>query len=275
MKELFDTILQDVRTGKNVDAYIAVLLSFTLAVLSLVNKLPAELLGAALLGSLGWLILNAISRRRENEKRINKLLDILVKQRSDIRAKDFFVENYVYNDEEFQESFRSAQELYVIGMGQNRSVTTHGGQIHRILTEGGKVHFILADPDGVSTEMAMKRGSARQSLYLARQSHWSAVARLASLFKDPDCKGKLEVKFIDLLAPYTMYGFDIYEPDKAKIYVWITPFREPSETRPGFKLTALKDPDWFIYFRRQYEKFWNCEETKTCNLDTLTVNNSP
>ncbi len=262
MKDFFQEILVDIRAGKNIDVYVAIAINAILAIVSLLGLLSLPILGAALLASLSWLTLNVLIARRDNVQQTSSIIDRLETTNKIVRAADFFSENYVYNSDTFQAAFRSARTLDVIGMGQGRMITAYGGQIRRILAEGGTVQFILGDPEGTGTEMAVKRGSTRQRVSRVRQEHWGAAERLNSYCKDPNCSGQLVIKFVDQLMPYTLYGFDLSEPRKAKIFVWITVFQESSETRPGFLLTSLQDPHWFTYFKKQFETMWNWDEAK-------------
>ncbi len=270
MKEFLQQILSDIRAGKNIDVYVAIAINAILAVISLLGLLSPPILGAALLASLSWLTLNVLIARRDNVQQTSTIIHRLETSSKTVRAADFFSENYVYNSNTFQAAFRSARTLHVIGMGQGRMITAYGGQIRRILAEGGKVQFILGDPEGTGTEMAVKRGSTQQRVSRVRQEHWGAAERLNSYCKGPSCTGQLLIKFVDQLMPYTLYGFDLSEPSKAKIFVWITVFQESSETRPGFLLTSLQDPHWFAYFQKQFERLWNWEEAKLYEGSSFT-----
>lgn len=261
IKNFFYEILKDIRNGKNLDAYFAVLLNAVLAVLSLINIIPTVVFNAALLTSLSWISLNVLIERKENESQISDLLQAIDKDDDLARSADFFVENYVYNSDNFETAYRSAQELCVIGMGQTRMIISYSAQIRRILNDGGEVKFLLGDPDGVGTEMATKRGSTKQSLERTRQEHWSAIERLSSIPVKSEYKVNLSIRFADLLMPYTMYGFDLQDPENAKIFVWVTVFQEPSEKRPGFVLSARYDEYWFKFFKTQFDRMWNWSET--------------
>jgi hypothetical protein len=264
MKVVIQDLLNDIRSGKNIDAYFAFLLNGTLAILSLINLISIEVLGAATLTSLSWLTLNALNDRKENEKRLSGFLENIRKEiTSEPLALAFFSENYVDNSREFQETMKSAHELYAIGVGQLCMITAYGEQIHRILVHGGTIKFITVKPDGMATEMATKRGSVRSSVVSVEREHRSAQERLLSLAKDPNCIGSLAIKVIDFLPSYTLYGFDTSDPVKGRIYVWINPFREPSAKRPGFVVKRYRDAEWFDFFYGQFEKLWDWEEAIT------------
>jgi len=270
MHSLLNEILKDIRSGKNIDVYILVLLNICLAVLSLINIISLQILGVALFASLSWIMINALRGRKENREQTSLILRKLESVQAKARAEGFLSENYVYNSEDFRKSFQMAQEIFVLGMGQNRMITAYGGQIRRILEGGGKACFMVLDPHGHAIKMSAKRGSTQQGWTVVKNEHLGAIARLASISRNQSCKGILEVRLIDFLSPYTLYGFDWSDPHKASLYVWITPFKEPSEKRPGFKLTKSQDSLWFDFFRAQFDKMWNWDEIATYDLGQET-----
>ena len=268
MNKNIQEILRDIRSGKNVDVYLAILLSAVLAILGILDIVPFSILGGVILASMSWLSLNVLLERKERKTQNAELLQAISAQNNlALTATDFFKENYVYNSQEFQDSFKTSHDVVIFGMSQSRMITAYGGQIRRILTEGGSIKFVITDPDGIGTEMSIKRGSTPGRIDIIRQQHWATLVRLSTYPKESTFKGSLEIKLIDLLPPFTLYGFDIFDTKKGKIFVWITPFREPSEKRPGFVLTPARDPDWFAFFRHQFEKLWSSEEAKNYDLN--------
>jgi len=151
-------------------------------------------------------------------------------------------------------------------MGQGRLITAYGGQLQRILSRGGTIRFILTDPDGQSMNMLEDRGSSRANVSSIRQSHLAALSRLISLSRISSNKGKVEIKVMDTVMPYTLYGFDLQDSKKGRIFVWLSPFREPSENRPGFMLSHQTSPKWFKFFQEQFHKMWDFEKAKNYEM---------
>jgi hypothetical protein len=265
-RDLLRDVWEDIRNGKNIDVYIAVILNAFLAILSILDVVPPSILTGTILASVSWLSLNVLLERKDSKTQKSELVReiraIGNQGGKSFRAAEFFKENYVHNSPEFQDSFKTSSDVIIFGMSQNRMITAYGEQIRRILSEGGNVKFIVTEPDGIGTEMSIKRGSTPGKVDSIRLLHWGALERLKVYPKGPTCKGSLEVKLIDLLPPYTMYGFDMSDSIKGRIYVWLTPFREPSENRPGFVLSPLRDPEWFAFFRHQFKRLWEWEEAK-------------
>jgi hypothetical protein len=266
MNNIFHKIMNDFRSGKNIDAYIAVILNIGLTILSFLRLLPIEILGAAILTSLSWLTINSLSERKENQNQLEKFLEqVRDSTKRAPPASDFFVENYVHNSEALLQAVNDSHEMFVVGMGLPRFIASFGSQIRRILSQGGNVKFILIDPLGEATKMSADRGTVRMSLEQVIAERTSAIEKLISYGKEPSCKGNLEVKFVDFLVPYTIFGFDASNSDKGKIFVWITPFQEPSEKRPGFILEKRLDAKWYDFFYNQFQKLWDWEKSVKAN----------
>jgi transcriptional regulator with XRE-family HTH domain len=180
------------------------------------------------------------------------------------RAQDFFRENYVFNSSEFQEAFRSAHELHVVGMGQLRMTISYISEIKRILADDGKVTFVLCDPESAAPKIASEMDQAG-GMDTARQEIWSVIDRLVSVAREKNSIGSLSIKLIAGFPTCTMYGFDLHAPEKARIFVWITPFRESSDKRPGFSLSIL-DGYWYNFFATQFDHFEKADIVRTLNL---------
>lgn len=266
MITIIRSVWNDISSGKHIETYLTIIINLVGAILSLFDRISPQVLGTVMLASVTWLVINVFSERKNNTHRAVELIEYIDKIEPQTRASTFFVESYTNHSASFYEAFENANTLDVLGLGQVRMVIQHGKKIKHILKSGGRVRFILQDPEGEAVRMAVQRSSyPHQEVDTIRAEHWATLNRLRQFASDPDCIGTLEVKFIDTLL-YTMYGFDLEDPDKACAFIWITPFREPSTGRPGFKLTKTRDPYWTESFIRQFETMWACEIVKPYNL---------
>jgi nucleoside 2-deoxyribosyltransferase len=187
-------------------------------------------------------------------------------ERVDVKSDSFFIENYVNNSENFQSTYRACRHLFVVGHAQNRMMVSYSSEVKRMLSEGGSVKVIVMDPEGDAVELANKRSSNPSESEAAHFQHDAALARLSTMRSSAADSNSFEVKLINLVLPYTIYGFDIHDESRAKLFVWLTPFQEPSIDRPGFSLTPSTDPRWFNFFKNQLEKLWDWGEAKPYGL---------
>lgn len=184
---------------------------------------------------------------------------VLGENKSD--ASSFFSQNYVNNSEVFLDCFQTAKEIVIAGYAQNRMMVAYSSEIERILKGGGTAKILILDPEGQAVELANARSSNPGEVEESRYQHRAALARLNSIQKRVGAVGNLQIRMIDYLLPYTIYGFDLSNGESSTIFVWLTPFQEPSINRPGFVLQKQLDPRWFSFFELQFSRFWDWEAT--------------
>jgi hypothetical protein len=137
---------------------------------------------------------------------------------------------------------------------------------------GLKARILLIAPDSPSVGMLAFR-AARQPAPVQAQT--AAVEYVSSLretaqylnrrleanvsllerIKRSFSTAGLEYRTVDYLAPYVIYVFDPRSP-QGTIMVRLGSQAEENQGRPTLWLSKDKDPDWFDYFRRQFDSGW-------------------
>ncbi|HVQ36492.1 MAG TPA: DUF4062 domain-containing protein, partial [Pyrinomonadaceae bacterium] len=222
-------------------------------------------LGRVVSSSLSQLM---IRQPRDGWVSFASIKDLLGKEK--INSSSFFSENYVNNSEVFQDCFRTAKEIVIAGYAQNRMMVAYSAEIERILKNKGTAKIIVLDPDGQAVELANVRSSNPSEIDESRFQHKAALARLNAIQKRVGTLGDLQIRLIDYLLPYTIYGFDLSNEESATIFVWLTPFQEPSISRPGFILRKQSDARWFTFFQLQFSRLWDWEATREYDSDIRT-----
>ena len=77
--------------------------------------------------------------------------------------------------------------------------------------------------------------------------------------------GKLEVRVVNYLPPYTLYAYDpiVTSPSSweanpnGRIELRLTTFRGSHYRRPTFRLLGDRDGIWYIHFCEEFQKVWN------------------
>lgn len=255
-------ILKDIRNGQNLDAYIAIIVSVILAVLSLKSMVTIEIVGAAVLASISWLTFQALAEKKKNDRQREELALQISRIIPVSSASTFFSENYVNNSKNLQDAFQNAQEIFIAGHAQTRMIIGYSSQITKVLERNGSVKFVLMDPLGKAIENIVQRSANPDPIEITRNTFKSGLARLDSIRKKISSGSKIKIKLIDFMLPFTIYGFDLNSPENARLFIWFTPFKETSDRRPGFMLTPKSDPVWYSHFKQQLETVWNWDEAK-------------
>lgn len=127
-------------------------------------------------------------------------------------------------------------------------------RIERRVIQGASIKFLMMEPDGAALGMLNLRGkpedvSSRRTDLKRNIEILDAIARKTAV-------GKLEVRVLDYLAPYTLVAYDPQLPT-GRLFVWLGSIGVPNSDRPMFSLTRSGDPDWFEFFLNQFELTWN------------------
>jgi hypothetical protein len=172
-------------------------------------------------------------------------------------ADTFFSEPYVDNSPEFRSTLVSCGSLRLLGFAHNRMAVTYAQELASILERGGNLRVLALDPSHPVIFDANRRSYAPKEPDAVRHQHEAALATLTAIGMRASSPEFFEVRLMDCLPPYTVYLFDDENPRRAKVFVWLTPWRVPSNQRPGFVIPASSSPSWYGFFAEQVRLLWD------------------
>lgn len=170
---------------------------------------------------------------------------------------EVFCEPYVDNSKKFRSAMSRCSTLSMLGFSHNRMASTYSADLARIVSEGGRLRVLAIDPAAHAVLEANLRSYLPKAPSAARHQHEAALAILSTIGEAISGTGSFEMRLIDCMPPYTVYVFDEDDADRAAAWVWLTPWRVPSNRRPGFAASARVDPGWFKFYREQVDLMWN------------------
>jgi hypothetical protein len=168
-----------------------------------------------------------------------------------------FCEPYVANSARFRTAMADCRSLSMLGFSHNRMASAYSADLSRIVREGGCLRVIAIDPSAQAVLEANQRSYLPKPPAAARHQHEAAIAILSAIGEAAVIPGRFEMRFIDCMPPYTVYVFDEEDRSRATAWVWLTPWRVPSNRRPGFVADAGVDPGWFDFYLEQVNLMWN------------------
>lgn len=171
-------------------------------------------------------------------------------------ADAFFSERYVDNSPEFRSTLVRCESLHLLGFSHNRMAVTYAQELSSILERGGGLKVLALDPSHPVIFDANRRSYAPKEPDAVRHQHEAALATLTAIGTRASSPELFEVRLMDCLPPYTVYLFDEEDPHRAKVFVWLTPWRVPSNQRPGFVIRASSSPSWYGFFAEQVRSLW-------------------
>jgi hypothetical protein len=178
-----------------------------------------------------------------------------------VTALAFFREDYVRNSSVFQDAWRGAERVEMLGFAHNRMVVSYSAEIATVLRNGGRVRVLLQDPDGAAVLEANTRSSTPKAADEAvRHQHRAGIVTLLAISDSVGARPEaLQIRAFDLMPPFTAYFFDSHK-DTGVAFVWFWSWRQSSSWRPGFRLAKSGDEVWFARFLSQFEGLWSFSE---------------
>ena len=260
--------LQDIRSGRNLDIYITIVIAIVTACLGVFGTVNQLIISSAVLATLALVSGSLLLNRREDEEIREALSRIEVA--SQISEKFFKRE---WNRTVLMKALPLAHDAFFWGMTLSRTVNDLDFAIEEGLRADLKVRILVMKFDSSSTRMAAFRNTRRQTKEQVDRLLYDTLSRLASIVCKSSLEERLEVRWVDYLPPYTVIAINPYFPN-GRVFVRLTSFRVPNETRPTFELTRAGDKVWFDFFVKQFESVWGeadtvdlCRFTETIDFD--------
>ncbi len=245
---------RDIRTGQNIDVYIAIVISIIVALLSLLGIINQTIILSALLTIMAIVPYSMLANRQQNEELMAVLSNL--KETRSLATKFFHKED---NITEIVQAIRNSQEIVLWGYVLSTHLPYLAETIEKNLPRGLQVTILLLKPSGIAIEMAAFRSQSRINKNKLNKNLEDNLELLEEIKKRWP-SAKFEYKVIDYLAPYTMYMYDPYH-STGKIMVKLSAFEANMDERPAYYLTKQDDAFWFQFHLNQFETAWKKAQT--------------
>jgi len=232
----FQTIWQDIRTGKNLDIYIAIVIALIVAILGVVGTASLTLIISAVLATLALVSNSLLVNRRENEEIRNALL---VLNSTEGMSSRFL--KHEYDRFGLRQKLQGAHTAFLWGPYLTTHILILRDVIEKCLLEGLQIRFIIMEP--CETNIENENDDLKKNL-----------ERLKAL-RNNQGSGKLEIRVLNWRPPHTIIAIDPHLSSGC-MFVRLQCFRVSNETRPTFELTRKYDGDWFAFYVEQFELAW-------------------
>lgn len=244
----FQDIWKDIRSGKNLDVYATLVVSIVISVLGVIGVANQNIIASAILATLALVSFNILLSRRDNEEIKDSFISSTI---SGGLAKRFFIQEY---DRLFlRKTLSTSHKAFFWGLTFETTLPLIQFTLEQGLESGLDVRFLLLKRNSNATEMTAFRNRHKDVTQVNLDLE-SALTRL-KVINSKKLKGKIEVREIDYLPPWTIIATDHHLPT-GKMFVRLMSFRTPNETRPTFELDGLTDNDWHKFFCQQFEMVW-------------------
>jgi hypothetical protein len=231
---------RDLRTKRNLDVYVTILVALGTSVLSAFDVVPTSKLTSAVLAVLAVLAFSTLATRTAVEEIGRGEAWAGVRLHADF-PDDLKVRRGV------------SRNVYLAGVSLTRTLETSYQEIERNLLNGGKVRILLTDPAADDAAVGTQNKPSRPQPDEIRDEIRQSLRLLTRL--SADTGGDLEVRTTTTALKFGLNYFDISKSN-ALLCVQLYSFRQTGESRPILVLTHA-DGDWFESYRDQAERLWD------------------
>lgn len=239
----------DIRTGQNIDVYITIITSITVATLGILGIVNQTIIFSALLAIMALIASSMLVNRHQNEEIRASLLNL--KETRSLSSREVFQEEDDIT--EHIQTIRNSQKIILWGYTLTTHIPILKEEIEKGLDRGLEVRILLIKPSGIALKMAAFRGSktTENNLNFDLERNLERLADISNTRPGV----KFEYRVIDYFAPYTIYIFDPHLPN-GKMMVRLSTLRVPNARRPTYYLTRKNDESWFLFHVDQFETAW-------------------
>jgi len=169
----------------------------------------------------------------------------------DVSAGQFFVEqDNVVDHQRWIQALD--EELWMWGTTLSMHIAYLEPYIKQALSRKCQVKILLVTAEGSAIDMAAFRAGPENTSKEEQRERLEINHRILRRIAAPG----LEIRSIDYLSPYTLYGWD---PglSHGRMCIRLSSFHGTYEMRPTFYLQRDRDEGWFEYFYEQFVSVWN------------------
>jgi hypothetical protein len=232
---------QDLRSGVNLDAYLAIVLAIVLGALNLLGIVPQQQLGALTLAVLSLLVVSTLVNR-------NKLDEVQGTLMRPSPIVDEFPNTY-------DEDLKGSGDLTLVGISLARTVRTYYDKIENRVRNGSRVRVLLVKPGSDGLRLAESRVAINQSFDRANRDVMDTYEDLIAL----QALGKgLKIRVIN---QELSFGVIHVNPGTAAgcMYIEYYPYRTRGYDHMKLVLRP-SDGKWYDFHARQMDLLWDDAE---------------
>lgn len=261
MKNIVHILPSDLRSGKNIDAYLTILLCAALLILDLLGIGNGNVISAGILSTLLLIAFGYLQTRNSSDRVEGKLDEVSQGQSS---ASHFF---RTWNNNYLKETIANANEICTIAVANYNFFNLNTEEIRSFLSRGGKLRCIFVKPDGEAVRMAETSGfGAEKSPNHLNTQILLAFESMMPLIQNAIKPENVEVKTIDHFPIAVISIVNPYDAD-ARMFVTLYGFGQPYTSRPSFTLTRTKDHRWFTFYLESFENMWSSPACQSLEIE--------
>lgn len=254
MSRTVHRVVGDLRRGENLDIYVVVPLSLTVAILGISGSVSSEIVQAAALATLSIFAVSILTNRHQVAELGSgtRLLADVVQQslQGRVSVDQVLTTRLVGLDE----ALRNARDIRLSGVTLTRFLGEHRSAVRVLLSSGAKVRAIVLDPDAGGVEQAGLR-CVETSVNYYQPRLASAIGMFKEL-AEKETSGSIELRGVPYLPAF---GLTMTEPETSGGRIYVEQYHHrTAEPHPTFCLLYDRDRNgqFYNFFLGQFEILW-------------------
>jgi hypothetical protein len=253
-------VVRDLRAGRGVDVYVAILLAVVIAALDIFGVASTQVISATTLAVLALLASSVVSGQRQVTALETDLQAFSSASRQLLTGRPSAEAFFVARRERREHELATASEVDLLGVTLSRVVREQATAISRRLEQGAHIRVLMIDPTSDAVTQAALRSWADVTgdFYLNRLR--PTVDMLRVLSQAPAATGRLELRMI----PYVpTFGLQLLNRSSGHATVFVELYPHKSSGGPEFEIVQENDPHWYGFFAGQFEVMWQVGRVAT------------
>ena len=220
-------------------------------------------LAAWILAVLGLIAVSGLWERNRKLHRIENIAregrDLILRRLAGkAYAKDFFVNEKPVSDK----TFASSDVIYVSGMTLTRTTREYMYVWGQRLIAGATIRVMILDTETSLIKELILRSSGETTVDYWKNKLQAVQSLISYIAQTPGSKGKIELGYLPYIPSY---GFVIVDPDEPNGCCVVEMYHhESAKPNPTFEISRVDDPEWFNFFREQFDTMW-----KSCQVESF------
>lgn len=212
-------------------------------VLSLLNVFKLSIAENIIIALLALLAVDALSERLNILERVDAKLSNLAMMQTLRKRRDIpTITNHAQH----------ASEINLLAIHAVSAVAPYIGFYEDKLKEGCTIRIILLDPHSPSLQTL----NLQTKTVITKHQIESSLSLLKGLVEQSGKKGKCEVRLLNVFLPFSIFGVDLHK-ESGSMAVEFRSYKVSLDERPHIYLTKAENPEWFNYYKKQFEQAWS------------------
>jgi len=238
--KFFKRMVRDIGAGNNLEHYITLLFIVVILFLDIFGVASPDILAEITLAVLALMVFGSLNTRESVEELTHKF------------EQTTSADSYFWQEKVSAEPFlRQAKHIGFVGASLSRTLRDYSNTLEKRLLDGAAVRVILMDPASTAPDQAVLRSKGIKNRQFYVDSLRPSLERIGALVN------RSETVELGLLPYKPAFGMIVIDPDEPNGIIIVEMYPHHTDSfAPTFELRPNRDPNWYNFFRQQYEELW-------------------